>query len=381
MTDPTFSLVRNRAIKQILISDFRDLQGCLADGLWTPAVVLAGSIIEAVLFDFLVSEGTKIEDISNLTLGGLISRATAKSVINEQTEKISSAIKDYRNLIHPGRSLVDGVSADQATAEIANALLSLVLDDISKMRMASPTTTAADVLGAILSDPSKIHIAKFLVAPLSADEIRGLLLELIPEALIDEYSMSGLETNDARVDLLTRLFHVVYQHTSPDVQTAVAERYVKLLKDEPEAVVSVHTNCLFTVEFLLYLYGEEKDIVKEHMKGRLFSGRMEAKDLPRYESISYHFDEIEIFDILQVFFKCVGYTKSDTDARKFAKWIAEEYETYCSESQKPKVRELARGWEEQFVESNNLKAMARILDLRRRLGDETSTYRFDVEPF
>ena len=178
MTDPTFSLVRNREIRQILVSDFRDLQGCLEDGLWKPAVVLAGSIIEAVLFDFLVSEGTKVEEITTLTLGGLISRARTKSVINEKTEKISSAIKDYRNLIHPGRSLADGVSANQATAEIANALLSLVLDDISKMRMASPTTTASSFFGAILSDPSKIHFAKFLVAPLSTDEISILLLEL-----------------------------------------------------------------------------------------------------------------------------------------------------------------------------------------------------------
>jgi hypothetical protein len=314
-----------------------------------------------------------------MTLGGLITRAKAKSVINEKTEKISSAIKDYRNLIHPGRSLADGVSADQATAEIANALLSLVLDDISKIRMASTTPTAADVFGAILSDPSKMHIAKYLVAPLPTDEIRILLLELIPEALIDEYSTSDLEIDDARVGLLKRLFHVVYQSASPEVQTAVAERYVKVLMDSPEVVVSVHSNYLFTVEFLIYLGGDEKNIVKEHMKGRLSSGNLEAEDLPLYESISYHFDETEIFDILQIFFRGLGYTKSDVDAHKFAKWIEEEYETYCNASQQPKVKELAKAWARLFADKTNPMASARILNLRRKLGD--TAYAFDEEPF
>lgn len=376
-----FPLVRNREIKQILISDYRDLQGCLEDGLWKPAVVLAGSIIEAVLFDFLVSEGTKVEEISGLTLGGLISRARTNSVIDEKTEKISSAIKDYRNLIHPGRSFVDGVSADRATAEIANALLSLVLDDISKKRMASPSKTAADVFSAILSDPSKIHIAKFLVAPLSDDEFRIFLLELIPEALINEYSSSELETDETRIALLRRLFHSVYHESSPEIQTAVAERYVRVLKDEAETVVSVHTNYLFTVEYLLYLNVDAKKMVKEHMKGRLKSGNLDIEDLPQYESISYHFDETEIFDILQIFFRKLGNAKSESVAREFADWIVEEYETYCNDDQKPRVTALARGWNKLFTESNNLLGMKRLQEVRHRIGDSTSAYAFDEEPF
>jgi uncharacterized protein YaaW (UPF0174 family) len=42
--------------------------------------------------------------------------------------------------------------------------------------------------------------------------------------------------------------------------------------------------------------------------------------------------------------------------REFAEWIAEEYETYCDDSQKPKIRELARGWEKLFAEKKNLNA-------------------------
>ncbi len=381
MTDPTFSLVRNREIRQILISDFRDLQGCLEDGLWKPAVVLAGSIIEAVLFDFLVSEGVAAEDIEGVTLGGLISRAKAKSVIDEKTEKISSAIKDYRNLIHPGRSLADGVSANQATAEIANALLSLVLDDISKIRMASPTTTAADILGAILSDPSKIHFVKHLIAPLSADENRILLLELIPEALINEYSTSDVELDNTRVTLLKRLFHVVYSNAPSEVQVAAAGRYVKVLRDEPEAIVSVHTNYLFTVEFLGLLAGEQRDIVKEHMKGRLFASQMAVEDLPDYESISYYFDESEIFDILQIFFQRVGSVKSESDALQYANWIVYEFETYCSDSQKSKVSELAKGWEKLFNEKRNIIALIRLSKIQKRLGEIPAAYEFLEDPF
>ena len=173
----------------------------------------------------------------------------------------------------------------------------------------------------------------------------------------------------------------MFQNSSPEVQTLVAEHYLKVLKDEPELVVSVHTNCLFTVEFLVYLDGEEKDIVKEHMKGRLFSGNMEVEDLPQYTSIAHHFDETEIFHILQIFFRRLGDTKSDVEARDFAKWIEEEYETYCNELQKPQVRELARAWGRQFADKKNSKGAARILDLRKKLGDAPSTYAFDEEPF
>jgi hypothetical protein len=379
--DPTFSLIRNREIRKILISDFRDLQGCLENGLWKPAVVLAGSIIEAVIFDFLVSEGVAIEDISNVTLGGLISRAKDKSVINEKTEKISSAIKDYRNLIHPGRSVADGLSAEQATAEIASSLLSLVLDDISKLRMASSSSRATDVLNAILSDQSKIHIAKFLISPLPSDEIAVLLLELIPEALIDKYSTSDLETDDTGAALLGHFFHVVFQESSYEVQTRVAQRYVEVLKDEPELVVSVHSNSLFNVGFLLCLDGEAKNIVKEHMKGRFNTGKLGHEDLPQYESISYYFDQTEIFDILQIFFRSLGSAKTDSRAREFADWIVEEHDTYCDDAQKAKIKELAEGWGRFFTQENNRMALGQMSALKRRLGIPPSSYAFDEEPF
>ena len=133
--------------------------------------------------------------------------------------------------------------------------------------------------------------------------------------------------------------------------------------------------------FLIYLDGEEKNIAKEHMKGRLNSGKMDAEDLPQYESISYHFDQTEIFDILQFFFSRLENTKSDSDAREFAKWIAEEYDSYCDDAQKPRVRDLARGWEKLFVEKKNLKAITRIIELRKKIGDMSSSYAFDEEPF
>jgi hypothetical protein len=322
-----------------------------------------------------------MDEISNLTLGALISKASARSVINDNTEKISYAIKDFRNLIHPGRSLADGVSANQATAEIANALLSLVLDDIARSRMASPISTAADVFGAILSDPTKIHIVKFLVAPLSPDDFKALLLELIPAALIDAYSTSELETDDRRVDLLTQLFHVVYRSSSPEIQKIVAERYVRVLMDEPEAVVSVHTNCLFTIDFLTDLDSHDKEIVKENMKGRFKYGMIQIEDLPRYKSISNHFDPPELFNILQIFFRTLGSVKSDTQARDLADWIKEEFETYCGKGQRSVVKQLAEGWETVFRENKNLTGAIRTASLRNRLGDETSTYAFDEEPF
>ena len=63
---------------------------------------IGGSIIEAVLLDYLVAE-KHVDKEKSLTmgLGAAVRLAERKGVISKKSSDLSSAINEYRNLVHP----------------------------------------------------------------------------------------------------------------------------------------------------------------------------------------------------------------------------------------------------------------------------------------
>lgn len=131
----------NDGIRALVEQDARELEKALQAGMWKAAVILAGGCAEAVLLDLfgrhpdLISKHFKSNSLGDATLGTLIDKARAANLVPEAEREMASAIRRWRNLIHPALALQDSPpSAETAQAAVAvlNLLLKRVVGTTSK---------------------------------------------------------------------------------------------------------------------------------------------------------------------------------------------------------------------------------------------------------
>jgi hypothetical protein len=116
--------------RESLSGDLVELEKALERNSIKSAHVLAGSIVEAVLIDYLLSEGIVDRDGAlKSDLGGAIEKCKAKNVISSKTADLSSVVRAYRNLIHPGRAVRLQERIDRDTAIVANSVVAIVLGE------------------------------------------------------------------------------------------------------------------------------------------------------------------------------------------------------------------------------------------------------------
>ena len=126
-TQLDFSFVRDEEVKRLLRSDWEEAQIAHQKGLYKSTIVLCGAILEALLVDAL-------SRISNEAKGWnfykLIDMAKQKGIISRDVAKLSTIVKDYRNLIHIWAQRRQGLRANREIASIATQLLTVAYNDI-----------------------------------------------------------------------------------------------------------------------------------------------------------------------------------------------------------------------------------------------------------
>jgi hypothetical protein len=106
--DPKFDFISDANFRTSLISDYRELTRCLDTSAWKAVHILAGSVVEAILTDHLMATDYQKrtgKDPLKMDLAGIISACKEENVITDRTADLSSVVRSYRNLIHPGRMI------------------------------------------------------------------------------------------------------------------------------------------------------------------------------------------------------------------------------------------------------------------------------------
>src|SRR5947209_395977 len=101
-----FDFVTGEDFRESLLEDFIEMYSCIGHKEWKAAQVLAGSVAEAMLIDCLVAmryNNLSQEQILAMDLGKVIKACEGLGAISATTAQLCAVIKDYRNLIHPGR--------------------------------------------------------------------------------------------------------------------------------------------------------------------------------------------------------------------------------------------------------------------------------------
>jgi hypothetical protein len=126
----SFAFVSDADLREIVERDYRELSVILMpDAAWKSAVVMAGSILEAILYDQLTRDATRVDqamahsdapkkkggvvkDIAKDTaadewrLADLIKVAAGLNVIPaHQAASIDQVLRDYRNFVHPRKEI------------------------------------------------------------------------------------------------------------------------------------------------------------------------------------------------------------------------------------------------------------------------------------
>jgi len=136
-----YSFVTNSDLRRILQRDFAELQRAFISECWKSVIILCGGSIEGVLTDLLLNhEGqakgaksapTKLK-ITKWNLSTLIDVSLELKFISPGVQKLSHSLREYRNLVHPGRELRDKLVFDAEEAKIAFEVLNILYRDLSK---------------------------------------------------------------------------------------------------------------------------------------------------------------------------------------------------------------------------------------------------------
>lgn len=272
---PLFDFITDQSLRGSLQADYREMLSCMDCGAWKGAHVLAGSIVEAILLDSLVEAGGIDRNTAlKMDLGQALIAAQSQKLISATARDLASVVRDYRNLIHPGRAIRLRENVTPETAQVAKALVSIVVEEITKKRQESYGYTAEQIASKIERDSFSASIIPHLLSDANPRELERLVLEVLPERYIvmrqDEYQPQHLAPT------LVSCFRAAFAKLPQDVRDRIARHFLKLLKEEGDPVLETYWTAFVRCVDFSGLPVESSKIVKHYLLGRLGNSPTEA---------------------------------------------------------------------------------------------------------
>lgn len=257
-----FDFVSDEKFRFSLEKDYQELTSSLKNSAWKAAHLLAGSIIEAILIDYLLATGLQRAHLLNMTLEDVISLSAEKGALSEKTEYIAYTIKSYKNLIHPDRTIQLGENTGEGSAKLVQALVDIITKEIAEAKKKLYGYTAEQIINRILKDSSTNAVLPYLLKNTSEFEKKRLLMEVIPQKYIDYLEKTELGVTNS-LSALSKSFSIMFNNTNDQTKKDVAANFVKIIQDEKAYQLYIHQNEFFKGHFLAYLNTENSKIVKK----------------------------------------------------------------------------------------------------------------------
>lgn len=273
----SFDFITDEDFRTSLEKDFEEMNLCIQFGAYKAAVVIAGSVVETVLIDYVIAENIAPRDEAlKFDFGRVLSLCKDQGIISNKTLDLSSAIKGYRNLIHPGRLIRLNENVDKDGAEVARALVSIVLKEVEKRKRENYGYTAEQIISKINNDSNSAAILPFLIKKTNPVELERLIFKLLPQAYMDEYlaedssfpSEYGPEREYIKPTLV-QCFRTIHTTLDNTTKEKVSKWFVKLLSEESDQVISSYGMAFLRGSDLRYMSPDDADLVLHHLLGRM----------------------------------------------------------------------------------------------------------------
>ena len=268
---PAFDFITDQNFRKDLEADYDELEACASVDAWKAVHVLAGSIIEAVLVDYLVNTKRQTEpDPLKMGFDALISACKKAGVLGQQSADLARALRNYRNLIHPGRKLRLGEDVGSDGALVAQSLVRMIVKDVAAKQQKVYGLTAEQIIGKFESDPSALGISAHLLRDAPAAELERLLLDVLPRRYftrLEELDESP-EPYEQQKELET-LFREAFEIATEPLKKKSMQKHVGVLKEDSGARVRVYEERFFRATDLTYVSTSEAPMVRDHLLARL----------------------------------------------------------------------------------------------------------------
>ena len=273
----SFDFITDERLRTSLEADYAEVLACTQAKSWKAVHVLVGSIIETVLMDYLIATDYKSRgkaDPLQMDLGQLIVACAKERVLSDKTVQLASAIKSYRNLIHPGRAIRLEEVADENGTTVARALLEIVVNEVSASKKEQYGYTAEQIVGKLERDASAVGILPHLLKEVRELERERLLVKVIPKRYFELDESLGQDLFSGEFvaetqDRLSQCFRSAMSVASEETKKKVMRNFVAILKEEDQHKVLTYETAFFKASDLKYLPPADAMLVKEHLLSRL----------------------------------------------------------------------------------------------------------------
>jgi hypothetical protein len=264
-----FDFIVSGDFRASLERDAEELVRCMRAGTWKSAYVMAASLIQATLVDYLASAGMGGEDeLSRLGLPELLDLCSRQRVLSPRTVELADFLKPPSDFLSSHSRVRLEAATDETGARIAQALLEIVTNEVSNHRRETFHFSAEQVVAKIRSDSSAVAILDHLLRKVSRSEMEKLLLELLPRAYFDTVK-SGDPHAEGALQRFEAGFRMAFDAAPTELKRAVAARFLTILENESEYVVQSYQRCFFRASDLQFLDEEGRAIVKAHLLASL----------------------------------------------------------------------------------------------------------------
>lgn len=261
-----FDFVAGEGFRSSLESDYRELNVAMEARAWKAVHILAGSITEAILIDYLVASNynnTPKNELLKLDLDKAITACKQEKVLSEKTASLATVVRLYRNLIHPGRIERLGEKVDENGAKVAQALVAMVVDEISQRSQEKFGYTAEQIVTKLETDPLATAILGHILKEVKPSEVERLLLDVLPNRsfYLEKTTILTISTRQS----FKSCFRLAFNLVSKETRAKIASNYVKILKEESADKVRAYELMFFTANDLEFLSEDDCDLVKKHL--------------------------------------------------------------------------------------------------------------------
>jgi len=272
-----FDFITDERLRASLEGDSAEVDACFQHGAWKGLHVLVGSIIEAILTDYLTSSGYKPpnnEDILKFDLGKLIDVCKNEGALTQKTKELSAVIKSYRNLIHPGRVVRLKEKVDPNSARVAQALLMIVLEEVSEHKREKYGYTAEQILSKVEKDPSSLSILTHLLKDTKEHEIERLVMTVLPARYLEvEAAENWPNESEEMLERFAASFRASFDAMGDPAKARVTRKFVSVVKEADQRTVLIYEDRFFRSSDLTHVPPVDAGMIKEHLLSRLAETR------------------------------------------------------------------------------------------------------------
>lgn len=371
-----FDFIIDDRFRKCLEADYEELTTAIYNECWKAAHVLAGSIVEAILVDYLIAsdftERTN-KDPLQMHLVDIIQVCRDEGIVTEKIAGLSHVVRGYRNLIHPGRLVRNAEVVDENGATVAITLVNMVAGEIATKSQAAFGYTAQQIVTKIEKDPSAISFLEHLLKKMRPHEYERLLIDVIPERLseLNASWWSDEEVDTKVIEALKAAFRTAFQLTHYELRTKVMTRYTTILKEESGEIIREYEDDLVRAPDFEYLDENDLPLVIEHLLARLKNEVSESSLIVVDGLAEFIQDKAKLHKFVDVLVRAMIRKPQEEVARKAQEVLERAYKT-TSEHQDSIIAERLGEWEIACTNNKNDEAANMVREIK-------STYNASAE--